>query len=83
MEGFPRTLDIANVMTYDLYGAWTPNQVGHQAPLFKGPFGTPSVLNTVRHLLPIQFRSTPTLLFNQPYFKTVLPYVRNSRSCFL
>ncbi|GAU96035.1 hypothetical protein RvY_07538 [Ramazzottius varieornatus] len=46
-----KTLDIANVMTYDMYGAWSPNQVGHQAPLFKGPFGTPSALNTAQIML--------------------------------
>ncbi|OWA54302.1 putative Chitotriosidase-1 [Hypsibius exemplaris] len=36
------TLDFVNVMTYDLHGAWVKDKVGHQAPLFKGPFGAHS-----------------------------------------
>ncbi|OQV16969.1 Chitotriosidase-1 [Hypsibius exemplaris] len=37
-----QTLDFVNVMTYDLHGAWVKDKVGHQAPLFKGPFGAHS-----------------------------------------
>ncbi|OWA52697.1 Acidic mammalian chitinase [Hypsibius exemplaris] len=40
-----KTLDVANVMTYDLAGAWIPTQTGHLAPLTVGPFRTPSPLN--------------------------------------
>jgi hypothetical protein len=43
-----RTLDIVNVMTYDLDGAWDTTRTGHQAPLFKGPHGMDSTLNVVR-----------------------------------
>ncbi|OQV18436.1 Acidic mammalian chitinase [Hypsibius exemplaris] len=40
-----RTLDIVNVMVYDLEGPWDVASVGHQAPLFKGPFSQESPLN--------------------------------------
>ncbi|GAV04780.1 hypothetical protein RvY_15006 [Ramazzottius varieornatus] len=34
-----QTLDLVNVMSYDLHGAWDREKVGHHAPLFRGPFG--------------------------------------------
>ncbi|OWA52599.1 Acidic mammalian chitinase [Hypsibius exemplaris] len=39
------TLDVVNVMTYDLAGAWDLSGTGHQASLFVGPRGVPSEWN--------------------------------------